>query len=289
MPDRGALVTPVSTLCASRRWEERAEEQGAHGGGWKQRVTAARLSRWVDAGKIPQRLCGVNAVAAASLPDGRVLIAAVGYDSMVWLWNPVTGTRIGGPLTGHENAVFAMAAVPLSDDHTLIATGGTDGTVRLWDPITCTQVGDPLTGHKGWIGAVVAVPFPVGRTLVASGSTRDKVLRFWDPITGIPLGGLNNKSPISKIAAVPLPDGRVLICTGGSEGTVQLWDPLTCAAVGEPLISPDSRGYAMAVVPLTDGQTLIATSGGRRGGAVVGSSGRHPGRFTPDRPHRPGV
>jgi len=91
----------------------------------------------------------------------------------------------------------------------------------------------------------------------------DTEIRLYDPVAIAHVGTIQAvHDRLSAVAAVPLPDGRVLICTGGSEGTVQLWDPLTCAVVGEPLISPDSRGYAMAVVPLTDGQTLIATSGG---------------------------
>jgi len=81
------------------------------------------------------------AVAAVPLPDGRTLLATTS-DETVRLWDPITGTPVGDPLTGHTDAV---TAVPLPDGRTLLATTSNDRTVRLWDPVTAD--GPPGTHH----------------------------------------------------------------------------------------------------------------------------------------------
>jgi len=100
-------------------------------------------------------------VAAVALPDGRTLLATTSDDETVRLWDPVTGTPVGDPLTGHTDGVTAVAAVPLPDGRTLLATTSDDETVRLWDPITAAPVGDPLTGHTDGVTAVAAVPLQI--------------------------------------------------------------------------------------------------------------------------------
>ncbi|MFE7922496.1 WD40 repeat domain-containing protein, partial [Streptomyces sp. NPDC057398] len=56
------------------------------------------------------------------------LLATASSDHTVRLWNPVTRTPVGQPLTGHNGAVIGAAFSP---DSTLLATASQDRTVRL--------------------------------------------------------------------------------------------------------------------------------------------------------------
>jgi WD40 repeat protein len=209
----------------------------------------------------------VNALAALTLNDGRILLASAGHDATVRLWEPATGRSIYSPLTGHSGTVNALAPVTLPNGRTLLASAGQDATIRLWDPASRQTVGKPLIGHSEWIPALAAVPLPDGRTLLAS-ADGDATVRLWDTVTrqtvGDPLTG-HTKSVLA-LAAVPLPDGRTLLASAGQDATVRLWDPATGRPVGDPLTGHTSWVLALAAVPLSDGRTLLASADGH--GAV---------------------
>ena len=58
------------------------------------------------------------------LPGGRVLLATGGDDATVRLWDPVTATPVGDPLTGHTGPVRAVAFEVLPGGRVLLATAG---------------------------------------------------------------------------------------------------------------------------------------------------------------------
>ena len=72
---------------------------------------------------------------------------------------------------------------------------------------------------------------------------------------------LTGHSQVLSLAAVPTPDGRVLLASAGEDRTVQLWDPGTGQAVGDPLTGHAGPVWAVATVPMPDGRVLLASAG----------------------------
>jgi WD40 repeat protein len=62
-------------------------------------------------------------------PDGKHIISG-SNDKTLRLWDASTGTPIGQPMKGHEDAVISVAFSP---DSKHIISGSNDRTLRLWD------------------------------------------------------------------------------------------------------------------------------------------------------------
>ncbi|MDX2849222.1 WD40 repeat domain-containing protein [Streptomyces sp. PA03-3a] len=230
------------------------------------------------AGRVWAVLTGRNrvwAVTAFTASDGRTLLAASGDDRRVRIWDALSGTPVGQPLTGHTGWVLAVAAFTASDGRTLLATGSRDGTVRIWDPLAGTPVGQPLTTPhptnrtgRVWaaltgrtqVRAVAAFTAADGRTLLATGSD-DRTVRVWDPLAGTPVGQplTGHTGPVQAVAAFPAADGRTLLATGSDDGRLRVWDPLAGTPVGQPLTGHTGPVRAVAAFPASDGRTLLAT------------------------------
>ena len=88
--------------------------------------------------QIQQRFPSLTNIVYAMVfsPDGR-LLASVGMDHMVRIWNVASGHQVHR-LAVHQNT-YAMA---YSRDGEMIATTGPDGTVHLWELATgkCVQI-----------------------------------------------------------------------------------------------------------------------------------------------------
>ena len=153
--------------------------------------------------------------AVAFSPVGH-LLASVGEDTMVRLWDPATGQQLR-TLTGHTDWVKSVAFSP--DGHLLASAGG-DKMVRLWDPATGQQL-RTLTGHTDWVRSVAFSPD--GHLLASAGG--DKMVRLWDPATGQQLRTLTGHTDWVRSVAFS-PDGHLLAGAGGDK-MVRLWDPAT--------------------------------------------------------------
>ncbi|MFJ8793779.1 WD40 repeat domain-containing protein [Streptomyces sp. NPDC102462] len=98
-------------------------------------------------------------------------VATGGDDWTVRLWNPVTRTQIGKPLTGHARRITCVAF----SSEGLLASASRDKTVRLWNPITRECIGHPLVGHTK---AVTTLAFSPDGRILATGS-EDRTVRLW--------------------------------------------------------------------------------------------------------------
>jgi WD40 repeat protein len=172
--------------------------------------------------------------AAATLPDGRVLIAG-GNDGSIRLssaevFNPTTGAFT--PVSDMVASRAREGAARLPDGRVLLA-GGTDGT-----PLSSAEVFDPNTNSfsSAGIGAMgtarrapAAASLPDGRVLVAGGSNDEgggehylASAEVFNPATGTfssaGIGALS--SARTGAVAAPLPDGRALVA-GGYDGSTR--------------------------------------------------------------------
>jgi len=193
-------------------------------------------------GRAVRGVCPLPGLDADGRPDGRTLLASVGHDELVRIWDPAAGRAAGEPLAGHAGPVYGVCALPSPDPggRALLASVGHDGSVRVWDPVTGQPAYEPLAGHVGPVYGVCALPSPDpgGRALLAT-CGYDGTLRIWDPAAGRAAGEplTGHVGPVYGVCALPSPDpgGRALLATVGADGTARIWDPLTGRPVGEPL------------------------------------------------------
>jgi WD40 repeat protein len=172
----------------------------------------------------PTRL-PVHTLYNAEFSRGGTLLALVGSDLMVRLWNVAARRQAGAPIVDPM-----LQNVAISPDGSTLATVGDHGDARVWDLASRKPIGGPLTGH---VGVVRTAAFsPDGRVLVTGAD--DATVRVWDVATRRPLQVLINDTDskaqangVGRVAAIRdlafAPGGRV-VATASESGDVQLWD-----------------------------------------------------------------
>jgi WD40 repeat protein/tRNA A-37 threonylcarbamoyl transferase component Bud32 len=197
-----------------------------------------------------------NVVVAAFSPDGAKL-ATGSWDKTARLWDAATGKPLGGALQ-HADRIMAVA---FSADGTKLATASHDKSARLWDVAPTTPIANVLHHQE----EVKAVAFSLDGTTVAASSSY--VTRFWDAVTGQPLGNFPlHLAPNTSIVAFS-PDGTKLAQVRNK--TADLWDVATGKRLEWDVATGKRPRYALqhedtihAAAFSPDG-TKLATAGGR--------------------------
>ncbi|WP_327101047.1 hypothetical protein OIE68_21005 [Nocardia vinacea] len=185
----------------------------------------------------------ITSVVSMPTAAGDTQVVSADRAGMLWKWDPATG--VGHCRTSTFGA--SSTAIPLPDGGALMASIR-PFTIQTWDPATGKPAGTIRTRFPN-DAIMVALSGPNGRPLLARSSARagsGPEAFVYDPMTGaeysgvfsVPAGDLTDL--ISHLAAVPGPDGHDLLACGGRHGAIQLWDPVTGTAIGEPLTGHSS-------------------------------------------------
>jgi WD40 repeat protein len=153
---------------------------------------------------------GADAFGLGFSPDGRYLLAGVGLDGVVTVWDADTLEQ-RGELVGHTDYIQALAFGPDGQ----VATASGDGTAKVWD----LESGRELTTLRGHSGPVLGVAFSPDGSRVAT-SSADGTAKLWDAATGREVLTLFGHDRIVHTVAFS-PDGR-LLATASGDGTVAL-------------------------------------------------------------------
>ena len=151
---------------------------------------------------------------AMALSPTRPLVAVVGNDQQVHLWNWRTGTHQA--LTGHAAVVSAVA---FSGDGTL-ASAGADGKLCIW----VVDLAKKLREFAGTGKPVNALEFHPGGHRLVTGDA-DGVVQFWEAAGGRKLyAGPAHQGLVLDLAFSP--DGKQL-ASAGKDGAIVLCDAET--------------------------------------------------------------
>jgi hypothetical protein len=120
-------------------------------------------------------------VAAATLADGRIVIAGAGRDGNLHRWDAGTGEPVGEPSRGYGDIVSAVAAARQADGAPMFISAHAGGTLLRWDAATGDRIG-PLPGTSGAAVDLAVADLPDGRQLLVGLSGH--ALYRWDPLTG---------------------------------------------------------------------------------------------------------
>jgi WD40 repeat protein len=197
-------------------------------------------------------------------PDGRSFLITGDGDGRVWLWDLLTGRRVGQPLTGRyrrASAVTAIAALGGAARQPLLAAAGDDHTVQIWNTATMSWVRRLADGHTAPVRSVAALAGDSRGDLLVTGSDDGQAIR-WDPGTGAAIGSpMVHPCPVLALAVLRDSSGAQVLATGGEDGKIRLWDPPTGEPVADPLSGHEGPVRSMAVFTSTRARERLATAG----------------------------
>jgi WD40 repeat protein len=170
------------------------------------------LREWDIATGKQQRMLkvGADAYGLGFSPDGRLLLAGIGADGPVTIWDAATFEK-RGELRGHTGYIQDIEFGP----NGRVLTSSGDGTAKVWD-LASRRVLLTLRGHTG---PLVGVAFSPDAQRIAT-SSYDGTAKVWDATTGGHLFTLFGHERIVHSVAFS-PDGR-LLATASGDGTVAL-------------------------------------------------------------------
>jgi WD40 repeat protein/serine/threonine protein kinase len=186
--------------------------------------------------------------------DGA-LLASVGEDSQVILWDTAREEILHQWTTGQDNGTWSVAFTP---GGSRVAVGGGDGTIQLYDTADQNPIGDALMAHGD---IVYTVAFNNTGTVFASGGA-DNLVRLWrvgdEGLSEFDEALDGHSNWVLTLAFSP---DDALLATGGADNTVRLWDGQTGEPFGFAL--EGHTDWVRSVAFNADGSLLVSASADR--------------------------
>ncbi|MBB5956009.1 WD40 repeat protein [Saccharothrix tamanrassetensis] len=164
-----------------------------------------------------------SAVRAMAFHPSGTILATVGGDGVVRLWDKATQRQVGADIKhpGPHSEVDDLAFHP---DGTMLATAGTyNSEVRLWSPTTQQEIGSPLVVDEDspFRRGVDHLAFSPSGTVLAA-ATGDRAVRLWHPGTGRQLGVPIFPAEVGQVWDLvfsPTSDALVTVVNAGTAAT----------------------------------------------------------------------
>jgi WD40 repeat protein len=187
----------------------------------------------------------------AFFPDGT-RIATSSHNSLIRVWDVVSGSEAIAPLAGHTDDVWCLV---VSLDGLHIASGSVDLTVRLWDATTGAELFPPLRGYHSWVTLVVF--FSDGIRIASSSD--DRTIRVWDVASGCTVFALCGHIG-DVLSVVFTPDGRHIISSSRNH-SICVWDALSGSVMPiHPVEGLRSSGLRRTLAVSPDGKMIACSS-----------------------------
>ncbi|CAE6522185.1 unnamed protein product [Rhizoctonia solani] len=144
--------------------------------------------------------------------DGSAIAAS--YESVIYLWDPLSDQTIGKPFEGHSDIIRTLVFLP---DRKHLVSGSDDRTIRIWN-ITSRRIAfGPFHDHIDRLSSLTVSP---GGKFLASAS-EDGTMRMWDTTTWQTRALIQHTGTVRSVTFSP--DGSQLV-SGSVDANVRVWD-----------------------------------------------------------------
>lgn len=210
----------------------------------------------------------IEAVACATLPDGRVVAVTGAEDRTLRVWDLTYPPPAVRPHDCHDGRVWAVACADIPAGRPVAVSGGDDKTVRVWDLETGEPACAPLSHPNGSIRAVSCTAMPGGRTIavtadrsgivLAQDLTSRRTVRKLDLRDTLHVSG---RGIIPSLSCANLLDGRIIVAvaTANRDRAVSTYDLLTQQPASTPFTGHTSWVNSVACVTLPGGRVAVVS------------------------------